>query len=319
MGINKIIRGKVNFIHRDECPSCESRASCLIADQPNSSDLLSEVLGLYKLSKSEMFDLKRTRYRLNCCIECDTVYQPTVLDDESTVLLYDVWIDPARSLSLFLDYKMEKAKQNFSVLEVCCHYTGKPLSRTTVGDFGAGWGAFSKIAYGLGCEVTAIELSSSRRDHLASFGIRVAEIKNIEPCSLDILNMDQVLEHLPQPRECLQEARRILVEGGILYVGIPYDKDLLRKLHQENWKENKFYFKSSHNRYKETLNAVAPLEHINAFSEAGLSKIMNDYGFLRMTHATVKYKLGLKVNALFTKELIAVIEREPGRFWLKQP
>lgn len=46
--------------------------------------------------------------------------------------------------------------------------------------------------------------------------------------SFDLLVMDQVLEHIVEPRKAFQEAKRVLVDGGLFYIGIPdasrYDK-----------------------------------------------------------------------------------------------
>jgi len=55
-----------------------------------------------------------------------------------------------------------------------------------------------------------------------------AEAIPFEDNSFDLLIMDQVLEHLVDPRKAFREARRVLVEGGLLCVGVPdaarYDK-----------------------------------------------------------------------------------------------
>ena len=46
--------------------------------------------------------------------------------------------------------------------------------------------------------------------------------------SFDLLVMDQVLEHIVEPRKAFQEAKRVLVDGGLFCIGIPdasrYDK-----------------------------------------------------------------------------------------------
>lgn len=55
-----------------------------------------------------------------------------------------------------------------------------------------------------------------------------AESIPFEDNSFDLLVMDQVLEHLVEPRKAFQEAKRVLVDGGLFCIGVPdasrYDK-----------------------------------------------------------------------------------------------
>jgi len=55
-----------------------------------------------------------------------------------------------------------------------------------------------------------------------------AESIPFEDNRFDLLVMDQVLEHLLEPRKAFQEAKRVLVDGGLFCIGVPdasrYDK-----------------------------------------------------------------------------------------------
>jgi SAM-dependent methyltransferase len=55
-----------------------------------------------------------------------------------------------------------------------------------------------------------------------------AESIPFEDNSFNLLVMDQVLEHLVEPRKAFQEAKRVLIDGGLFCIGVPdasrYDK-----------------------------------------------------------------------------------------------
>ena len=69
----------------------------------------------------------------------------------------------------------------------------------------------------------AIEISDSARTALASRGhASVAQAEDLAPdARFDWINLDNVLEHLPNPMEALADLRTRLKPGGMVYVEVP--------------------------------------------------------------------------------------------------
>ncbi len=74
----------------------------------------------------------------------------------------------------------------------------------------------------------------------------------------DVINADQVFEHLPEPLVTLRQLRRALKPGGLLKISVPDGRSVKRNLGYGDWLATADSPRS--------LNPVAPLEHINCFT-----------------------------------------------------
>lgn len=101
-------------------------------------------------------------------------------------------------------------------------------------DYGAATGEFVKIARieGLRCE--GVELSiDAREDALARYGLALMsheEALALEPAQFDVIHMNHVLEHMPDPLDHLLWCRQLLKPNGLLVLEVPqqFDNDLDR-------------------------------------------------------------------------------------------
>lgn len=85
-----------------------------------------------------------------------------------------------------------------------------------------------------------------------NYAIKLGSAESIpfEDNSFDLLVMDQVLEHLVEPRRAFQEAKRVLVEGGLFCIGVPdasrYDKTYFFDFYWFLMREHIQHFDSEH-------------------------------------------------------------------------
>ncbi len=95
-------------------------------------------------------------------------------------------------------------------------------------DIGCGPGFFLRTASARGWQTTGIEPSRQAAAHARGLGIEVAEgFFGAESAPVlgrfDAINLNNVLEHVPDPIEILLTAQSILEPGGVLCVNVPND------------------------------------------------------------------------------------------------
>ncbi len=101
-------------------------------------------------------------------------------------------------------------------------------SRRRLLDIGSGPGFFLRTAKARGWRVLGIEPSRTASTHARGLGVEVAEgFFNAETAPglgrYDVIQLNNVLEHVPYPTETLLLAREMLEPGGVLCVNVPND------------------------------------------------------------------------------------------------
>jgi SAM-dependent methyltransferase len=99
----------------------------------------------------------------------------------------------------------------------------------------------------------------------------------------DLINAEQVFEHLPEPLDTLRHLSRGLKPGGLLRIGVPNGTGLKQSLAAWDWTAPKGSARS--------LNAVAPLEHLNCFTRTSLLVLAETAG-LREASASHRVVVG---------------------------
>ncbi len=100
-------------------------------------------------------------------------------------------------------------------------------------DIGCGPGFFLKTALARGWSAHGIEPSRQAAAHARSLGADVTEgFFNWESAQalgrFDVINLTNVLEHVPDAAQTLSRASNLLESGGLLCVGVPNDFSLLQ-------------------------------------------------------------------------------------------
>ena len=103
-----------------------------------------------------------------------------------------------------------------------------PPSQRRLLDIGSGPGFFLKTAKSRGWRVLGIEPSRQAAAHARELGVEVVEgFFNAETAPglgrFDVVHMNNVLEHIPDPISLVGLARDLLVPGGIACINVPND------------------------------------------------------------------------------------------------
>lgn len=269
------------FSRRLVCPCCNSSEKeelyrCRF-DQDPIRGYLNDFYGVRARKGIEV--VNSASYVLCRCCACSLIYQLEIGNDALLECLYEDWITPRQSKEKDqhrkLSYHLRSATEIISVL---AHLDKNPAD-VRFFDFGMGWGRWCRLASGFGCQVSGAELSAERISHARSLGIAIVAWDEIPNQRFNFINTEQVFEHLVAPRETLLHLVKALAPGGLLKLSVPNGTKTTKLLQHPDWTAPK--------RAPCSLNAVAPLEHINCFSretllrfgsEAGLQPVELNYG-----------------------------------------
>lgn len=102
-----------------------------------------------------------------------------------------------------------------------------PLKGAAIGDFGCGYNAMfvrrllDEVAHATVVDVTLADDLKADPRVTAVEGVLPDALRSIASASLDRIICNNVLEHLSAPEQVLQEIRRILEPGGVLFANVP--------------------------------------------------------------------------------------------------
>jgi len=230
-------------------------------------------------------DFSGMSYKIACCASCNFAWQVEILDGETMDFLYSALISSDRS----------KKKQDGLSLRQREHFSGQMLAfgrifggrAVRVLDFGMGWGEWLLMARAFGFEATGVELSEERVHHARSIGLRAfTDLGPLAGEKFDVINLEQVMEHLPDPGGILQGLRDLLADGGILRIAVPDSTAEIEQLRSRCYVPQK--------------GALQPLEHINCFTGDTLVKFGRSHGLQPREVRLPTVCFGLKDSAIAT-------------------
>jgi SAM-dependent methyltransferase len=132
-------------------------------------------------------------------------------------------------------------------------------------DVGFGAGLILDAARRAGWIVSGTELSSSAVAAAAARGLDVFHGSLADArfgdAAFDVVTVAEVLEHLIDPLSLLVEIRRVLRPGGLLWGTTPHASGLSARLLRTHW------------------SVVAPQEHVQLFTTAGMRTLLHRAGF----------------------------------------
>lgn len=261
------------FVRRDHCPCCQSQAILELARSPLTElPLRDYLLSFYSAQGDIDFGyLQGQDYILVECQSCGLIYQQEVPGELLAHKLYEEWIDPGIVLETVekrrtVGYFSGLSKEVASIIR----YFGRPPSQLRFLDFGMGWGHWCRMAQAFGCIVYGTELSVPRIEYAKQMGVQIINYEEIAALQFDFINVEQVLEHLVEPGTTLTYLRECLRPQGVIKIGVPNGEDIKERLEVPNWQAPKGS--------SDSLNPVAPLEHLNCFDRATLVRIAGNYG-----------------------------------------
>lgn len=251
------------FVERPACPACNNAGSLTLWDSPFDEEPVARFMREYYLVDPALFD---GRYRLDRCLACDLVFQRFVGDSDTLEILYSELLIERRPEAIptyVADMADIRGSRDAHELMTLSAYLGKPKLR--VFDFGTGWGLWPTVARRLGHDAYASELVRKREHFVSTQGVKMlAEPEG----QFDVVNLEQVLEHVPNPLEVLEKL--VPHVRGVLKIAVPNLRDRdIRAL-----------------RKGQTPMSIQPLEHINSFNRVSMEKLASRLG-LRIVRPTI--------------------------------
>ncbi len=219
------------------CDLCGSSRYYLVYKQSSSQKPRPASPAGYTISESE---LEKPEKVVRCMV-CGLIYAIPGFQKEELVHDYKTMADP--------EYLKEEKGRRAQARMILSNFPKKPGGQLL--DIGCGPGFFLDEAKKAGWQVRGVDLSEWAKkyshDH---FGIDVftGSLKEAKfPNNFfDRIVMNDVIEHLENPKEMLQEIRRILKNDGILYLSTPDIGSFLSRFLRARWwgvnKYHLFYF-----------------------------------------------------------------------------
>jgi len=144
-------------------------------------------------------------------------------------------------------------------------------------DLGSGSGYFLKRAKEKGWIVNGIEPNIFAANHSKKIGIPVINgfFENIDIGKMekfDVVNLFDVLEHVPEPFELLDKCKKLLKSKGIIVIEVPNDYNPLQKIVQQTLQKKEYWLTL----LPKTRNYhwSSKMDHVNYFNFESLRKLL---------------------------------------------
>lgn len=219
------------------------------------------------------------------CRACGFVFAALLPSDECLRLLYEEVIDPELGLleSTRPGWLAQQLSSAVLLLEAIARVF-PPTGCLKVLDLGCGYGGIVRALQGPGLRCTGLESSTRRREFLRQEGLpiveTVAEARQVGPYHAVVLN--EVLEHVPEPRGLLSCCRELLVPDGLLLVSVP-----------EFGEKRIGEIRSAVHKGASQSREVNPWEHLNYFDPSSLDSMLCRAGFRHLA-LTGSIDIGLR-------------------------
>lgn len=278
------------LVARRSCPVCGTAAGSPILSLAFDTDPLARYLHDFYLGRLDGATLAPDHYELADCAGCGLVFQTNVPNDE---LLEDLYaratVESPATLAARrgLDVRVGYAND----VEQALRYMSLPPEQVRVLDFGSGSGDWLRMAAAFGCDTTGSELHAGAIQATSEAGHAAIALDDLPSEHFDFINCEQVVEHLVNPARVLARLVLSLRAGGLIRVSVPNGSDIRERLTIGDWTAAKGSPRS--------LNAVAPLEHLNCFDHGSLQLLGTNAGL-----APFRYPVRMQLHPMGRLRLI---------------
>jgi 2-polyprenyl-3-methyl-5-hydroxy-6-metoxy-1,4-benzoquinol methylase len=301
------------FETRQACPACGAHTFREIYTAPYDADPIRGYLvdAYAAVGGSVEFEyLEGASYTLCECSRCGLIFQRDIPNDALMDRLYEHWIDPQGAFDRHLaeddlSYYAEYAQEVMQLLA----YFGRVPAKVSIMDFGMGWGRWAMMAKAFGCDAHGSELSADRIAYARANGVKIVAWDDIPDQRFDVINANQVFEHIANPLDTLNYLKRGLAPDGLIKIAVPRPRDIERTLEVMDWKAAKYS--------KNSLNDVAPLEHINCFRLPALREMARLAG-MEQVFLPVGVQYRTLTDWAGLKRSVVQLLRPVYRSWLKK-
>jgi len=277
------------FVPRDHCPACGTDDPVRLYSEPLSSPRWRDYLSEFYRQPIRLTG----NFTVEECRRCRTMWQGEVGNEPLLAALYGEWVkSPPPEEDPLYRYDVanpERSRDGHEII-VASAFLGKRPEEMTVLDYGMGWASWARIARSLGCRSYGFDLAEERREHARSHGIET----DIEGVAFDLINTEQLIEHVADPAALVAELASKLRPGGVLKISVPSQKGVRSTLRKLTGGGQPVYAE---------IMPIFPLEHVNCFSAEGV--------------AVLAAKLGLKEVKPGYVERFAFLKRWGSVDWAK--
>lgn len=248
------------FKERKICEICNSSNTADILATDFTNEILSSFLKEYYKGKIPEGYFAKMPFIVTKCRDCSFIWQKYVLNNTTSDKLYTTWINPGESLKKKMNAKSKLYQKYAKEAQFISTLFKKNPHEIRVLDFGMGWGYWCLMMKAHGYNVTGFEIAADRIAHAKSNCITALESdEDLYSKEFNFINLEQVLEHVPDPQRLLQKLVATLSAEGIVHIAVPDGSEVENKILSPNWKPEH--------------DAIHPLEHINCFTPQTLIHI----------------------------------------------
>ena len=207
-------------VTKRECPFCESNEKQIALTMeahsfcdPNFA-YIDDPYTLLNITRS-------TRFPFVKCRNCGFMFSEDLLDDDSLNKVYEEIINPATCKDYSLSETVfENYRKDFD--HAMGIFTDKTMVKRAL-DFGAGWGTWAMIARERIKEVYCYETSPIRKEFIQEAGLNLIESESsiLNRDKFQLINCQEVLEHVPNPKDVLKLLRDALSDDGAIWLTVP--------------------------------------------------------------------------------------------------
>jgi 2-polyprenyl-3-methyl-5-hydroxy-6-metoxy-1,4-benzoquinol methylase len=258
------------FIERSYCPGCggtnvQTELSVGF-DDPRLGGFISTYYGI------DPATLADAPYALDRCIACGLIYQKHVGDEWLLTELYSKWAPIAESAEEVPDFvnntRAPAQSRDGHELMTAAAFLDQDIKDLRVLDYGMGWGLWPAIARSLGVDAYGMELSDKMIANARRHGVNV--IEDIGDLRFDFINLEQVIEHVPNPQGLVAKLGQALKPRGVVKLSLPNASNapnIIRLIKSGRFAGD-----------YETIMPVQPLEHINSFTPGAVQHMASSVG-----------------------------------------
>jgi len=145
-----------------------------------------------------------------------------------------------------------------------CYCTSADRVATLL-DYGSGGGRWAAAARQAGFRVTAYEPTASRQGKIGDVEL-VGSLQAVEGRRFDVINLEQVLEHIPDPASDLRTLKQYCYADTVLRISVPDVARLGKRL----WEGFPFNGR--------TMHVLSPYEHLHGFRQSSLQALLKTVG-----------------------------------------
>lgn len=253
---------------RSSCPGCgHSATPTLFREALDSPGIARYMRDHYEGRVARSFS--GYDYELAECARCRLAFQALAPSPALIEEIYDEWLPASERAVVALRMGLEDYRYLAEQVDFMISFFSVRPGALRVLDFGFGWAEWARMAAAYGCEVSGAELSQVRIDYARSVGITVVDPEDLPASTFHFIHTEQVFEHLLEPGAVLGRLATALRPGGLVKISVPNAEKSIRKLLAAT------SFSGLRNA---DIMAIAPFEHINAFTPGSLAALGKEAG-----------------------------------------